>query len=611
MKITKKKIVALLLVGAGAYAAYSFNTGKSIAEEKSYVIGAVERGTIINSVTGTGQVAAYDGGDIKPSVSGKLTYLNIKEGDMVKKGQLIAMIDMSDAKKAVSDAETSLESAKLSLEKIRRGMSPEELELSQMSIDSTKKSITDYEKDLEILKEDNNYNLKVTTEKAEKDLDTAYDNLINEIRTATNKAVDTLYLITDIQYAHFNDNTQEGIKIASAKAGIAKDLLGLDDGGRANVNTLDKSVGGLRKEVSSLHDSKDREDANHLYSSMRNMLKRLNSVLDAVPVNEILTASEKTSVLSRKDELNSEVISLDSKKQSIIDQIKTNEDSIESITRKSEESVRAAIKKIDDTKDSLTDSEKQLQLKNIIDPYDIETQEINIRQKEIALAEAKEKLADYQVFAPFAGIVSTVSVKKGDSVSSGTAIASIMTKEQVAEISLNEVDVAKVKNGQKATLSFDALDELTIVGEVVEIALTGTVSQGVVSYPVKVMLLDLDERVKIGMSVSASIISSSKQDVVMVPSSAIKTASGMSYIECPPDGLEVTSGASLVLQETTQKKVSLGESDGSYTEILSGLEEGDMIITRTITSTTKTINNNQGQSLFQFGGGMPGGRMTR
>ncbi|BFT94211.1 MAG: hypothetical protein MNSN_08630 [Minisyncoccus archaeiphilus] len=139
MKITKKKIVALLLVGAGAYAAYSFNTGKSIAEEKSYVIGAVERGTIINSVTGTGQVAAYDGGDIKPSVSGKLTYLNIKEGDMVKKGQLIAMIDMSDAKKAVSDAETSLESAKLSLEKIRRGMSPEELELSQMSIDSTKK----------------------------------------------------------------------------------------------------------------------------------------------------------------------------------------------------------------------------------------------------------------------------------------------------------------------------------------------------------------------------------------------------------------------------------------------------------------------------------------
>ncbi|OQB07434.1 MAG: Macrolide export protein MacA [Parcubacteria group bacterium ADurb.Bin216] len=108
MKITKKKIVALLLVGAGAYAIYSFNAGKGVVEEKSYVIGTVERGTIINSVSGTGQVAAYDGGDIKPSVSGKLTYLNIKEGDTVKKGQLIATIDMTDAKKAVSDAETSV-----------------------------------------------------------------------------------------------------------------------------------------------------------------------------------------------------------------------------------------------------------------------------------------------------------------------------------------------------------------------------------------------------------------------------------------------------------------------------------------------------------------------
>ena len=99
----------------------------------------------------------------------------------------------------------------------------------------------------------------------------------------------------------------------------------------------------------------------------------------------------------------------------------------------------------------------------------------------------------------------------------------LITKQKIAEISLNEVDAAKVKVGQKVTLTFDAIDGLSITGEVSEIDALGTVSQGVVTYGVKIAFDTQDERVKSGMSVSAAIITDVKQNVLLVPNAAVKS----------------------------------------------------------------------------------------
>ena len=83
--------------------------------------------------------------------------------------------------------------------------------------------------------------------------------------------------------------------------------------------------------------------------------------------------------------------------------------------------------------------------------------------------------------------------------------------------------MAKVKVGQKVTLTFDAIEDLSITGEVAEIDTLGTVSQGVVNYAVKIVFDTQDERVKSGMSVSAAIITDVKQDVLLVPNAAVKS----------------------------------------------------------------------------------------
>lgn len=193
-------------------------------------------------------------------------------------------------------------------------------------------------------------------------------------------------------------------------------------------------------------------------------------------------------------------------------------------------------------------------------------------------------MADYFVRAPFAGTLAKVNIKKSDTVSAGTVVATLITKKQLAEISLNEVDVAKVKIGQKATLTFDAVAGLAISGIVADIDTIGTVSQGVVTYIVTISFDTQDERIKPGMSVSGVIITETKQDVLIVPNSAVKSLpansgagqASQSYIEM----------LQTLKNKTVRIKVQTGLSNDTQTEIISGIKEGDEIITRTILPTT-------------------------
>ena len=119
---------------------------------------------------------------------------------------------------------------------------------------------------------------------------------------------------------------------------------------------------------------------------------------------------------------------------------------------------------------------------------EVEAQNNTISKLEYALADAKENLAQHYIYSPFKGVITGVNVKKGDTVSSGTILATIITQEKIAKISLNEIDAAKIKIGQKAVLSFDALSGLSISGQVIDLDIEGTVSQGVVSYRLQLLL---------------------------------------------------------------------------------------------------------------------------
>ncbi len=183
------------------------------------------------------------------------------------------------------------------------------------------------------------------------------------------------------------------------------------------------------------------------------------------------------------------------------------------------------------------------------------------------------------------------------STSSGTVVATVITRQQIAEISLNEVDMAKVKVSQKTNLTFDAVEGLNIVGEVSEIDTLGTVSQGVVTYNVKINFDTQDERVKPGMSVSVEIITDVKQDVLLVPNAAIKSQNNTQYVE--------VMGTNNIIHSQT---IETGISNDTYTEITGGLAEGDKVVTQTVSGSSSSGTN---RSVPSGGGSMEIMRMVR
>ena len=258
--------------------------------------------------------------------------------------------------------------------------------------------------------------------------------------------------------------------------------------------------------------------------------------------------------------------------------------------------------------------EKAASLKKLqdgADPLDVQSSQLDVTERQNALQDAKDTLDDNYIRAPFSGTLSKVDVNQGDSASSGSAIATIIANEQVADITLNEVDASKVKIGDNVTLTFDAIDGLTIAGKVAELDTVGTVTQGVVNYTATISFDSSDARIKSGMSVSASIITDIHADVLTVPTSAVKTSAAGSYVlvfDTPPVGADSTAATTKGVPSDvppTQVPVETGLSDDTNIEITSGLTEGEQIVTRTIVPSSTTTTTSAPSLL---GGGTGGAR---
>lgn len=270
----------------------------------------------------------------------------------------------------------------------------------------------------------------------------------------------------------------------------------------------------------------------------------------------------------------------------------------------------AAKKKEDKTPGTYTDR----QLKVMKDKID--TVENKVTQAENNLTATQ---ADYnntlteagkrRVIAAIDGTVNAVNIKNGDDLSrlssSSTSQAPIIIGDMgtmKAQVQVNEIDIIGVSIGQKVMLKFEALDNFQASGEVEKMDSLGTISSGVVTYNVTIGFDSLDNRIKPEMSVSASIITDVKQNVLIIPSSAVKNDGSGDYVE-------VLSG------NTPEKKsVQVGLSNSTDTEIVSGLSEGDKVVTQTINSTTSSstsassTNRSGGSSLRLPGMGGGGGR---
>jgi HlyD family secretion protein len=242
----------------------------------------------------------------------------------------------------------------------------------------------------------------------------------------------------------------------------------------------------------------------------------------------------------------------------------------------------------------------------------VESAQASLTQAQASLQNAEITYQNNILTSPFDGQVAQLNSQIGDEVTGSTVVAIVVSPQSLAVIPLNEVDVAKVKLGDKATMTFDAVDGLTITGTVVEIDNVGTVSQGVVNYNVKIAFDTEDPRIKPDMSVNVSVISDVQADVLAVPNSAIQTQGTQNYVlTLDPTKTQTIAGQTGVASSVapTHVVVQTGTSDDNYTQITGGsLKAGDTVVTQTIqTTAAKSAAAAATSATSLFGGARTGG----
>ena len=555
--------VALVVLGGGYYA---YGTLTSTAGETRYVLGAADEGAIVSSITATGQMSSSNQIDLKPKASGEVLYVGVTNGQQVRTGQLIASLDATDAAKAVRDAEINLQSAQLSLQKL--GAAADALTVTQS---------------------------QNAVSQAQDDLSKVYD---SSFTTISNTYIDLPALMTGINDVLLYGATSN--RSGQANIDLYTDLI------KNYVDTAPSQ----RDDVEAKY--KAAQDA---YTAALIDYKVVTRFSDRATIDKSIDETLNlmkliaTSIKTTNDYLSFVKDTLTARNSSIPAQLTAGLASLSTYTTQSDSHLSdLSSAKTTIASDIRSVAEKQQSLAKLqsgADPIDLTSQQLSVEQRQNALTDAKATLSNYYVYAPFDGTIAALPVKKYDTASSGTSVATLITSQKIATLSLNEVDAAKVKVGQKATLTFDAIDGLTLTGKVVTVDTLGTVSQNVVSYSMQIALDSQDDRVKPGMSVSASIITDSHQDVVRVPSSAVKAQNGIQYVEVL-DGQTDTSATGVASTVAPRRvTVTTGLSDDSNIEILTGLKAGDLIVVRSITAAAQKATTASAPSIL--GGGARGG----
>jgi HlyD family secretion protein len=199
---------------------------------------------------------------------------------------------------------------------------------------------------------------------------------------------------------------------------------------------------------------------------------------------------------------------------------------------------------------------------------DVRIAELQVSQAQAAVDIARHNAAGTQITAPFDGVVAAVNLHVGEPAAAALpAIVLADVSRFHLDVSVDEVDVARVAAGQPVTITLDALPNLTLAATVERIAPSATVNAGVVSYAVRLDLAQTEAALRGGMTATAAIVVAQADDVVLVPnwSVARDRNTGQTFV-----GL-------LRAGKIDDVPVVLGLRDELFSEVKQGVSAGDVV----------------------------------
>ena len=600
--ITSHKIIAgviILVVILIGYYTYTKLSGSTVATQ--YVFGKVQRGDLVVSVSGSGQVSTLSKVEIKPQTTGQsqtlgqIIKVNVINGQTVKAGDVVAILDGKSALQSVNQAKSSVASAQANYDKLVNGATDSDLQSNNNTVQSAQISLQNSLQNIST-KLQNNY------------ISISNSIFLNTDQLFEDPVVNPILTIRDV---YFN-NLQLKINVENERrqAGLVPQFL---KDASANVLTSSDPVAVTNSAIDKL-------------TVVRNYFDDMTSLLTLSGVS--VSSSGATALSSAESAASSARSNANSAVADMISALQSYQNAVV----------------------SLSQAKTALDFKKApANPDDVVVAQAQLDNAKANLANALETYASRIVTAPFDGQIGGLSAQVGQQISSSDVLGTIITPQKVVNVSLNEVDAAKVKAGDAVELAFDALPDVTVAGKVSFVDPLGTVTQGVVNYAVQIGMDDQNDQIKAGMTATANIITDTHTGVLMVPTSAITKNGNRSAVLVPNgpigSGLQATTtfagfrdfasstasstatstatstrfrnganrpsgtiGAPQASQATTATvhpvPVIVGISNDTMTEIISGLNEGDSVVTRTISGTATKTTTTQSSSLFGGAGGI-------
>ncbi len=264
---------------------------------------------------------------------------------------------------------------------------------------------------------------------------------------------------------------------------------------------------------------------------------------------------------------------------------------------KNEIDLNTKIQSIENTKKTLVVNRENL--KELLEwptKENVEKAKNNITQAEIKLQDAITALKDYQLEAPFDGIVRKIDYKVWDKLLSDSDKYVYIENPSLVQIPvlLDQVDIVKINIWKKATITFDAYPTLRVEWTITSIDYTPVKTSWVVNYTAYLMITDknFDKKILSWMTADIEIITAEKENILILPSSAITSENDAYYVNISYNW------------KTIKKEIQTWISSWGKTEIVSWLHIWDRVSIIDISSAT--TSKKQTPSLF----GNPGSKRT-
>jgi macrolide-specific efflux system membrane fusion protein len=201
---------------------------------------------------------------------------------------------------------------------------------------------------------------------------------------------------------------------------------------------------------------------------------------------------------------------------------------------------------------------------------DVAQTEAAVHQAQAALRYAETQLSYTRIVSPIDGVIASVSTQEGETIAAGLTAPTFVTIIDLSQLQVDalvdETDIGRVEVGQSATFTVDSYPDEEFEGTITAIYPKAIIDQNVVNYDVVVTIANPRGLLRPDMTANVTIAVATREDVLAVPNKAIRREDGTKVVYVMQNG------------SPERRAVKTGWKDSAYTEILSGLKEGESVL---------------------------------